>query len=90
MNAAVRNALAAQEAELYRLGYSYGAWLVRRQVLGFGPTCSLTYFREKPSPEELQSLYDGRVLHIADAVPSAPPPQEAPASDLEVRADAPD
>lgn len=90
MNAAEREALSAQESGLYRLGYGYGAWLVRRDVLGLSPVCTLTYFREKPTPEELQALYGDRLLHVADAVPPAPPREVAPASDLEVLADAAD
>lgn len=88
MNAARREPLGAQEAELYRLGYGYGAWVVRRDVLGLCPVCSLTYFREKPTPGELRELYGDRLLHIADAAPPGPPRDEAPASDLEVLAGA--
>lgn len=90
MNTAEREAWGVQEGELYRLGYGYGAWLVRKDVLGLDPVCTLTYFREKPTPEELQALYGDRLLHVADAVPPAPPREEAPASDLEVLAHAAD
>lgn len=87
MNAAQGRSLREGESALYRLGYGYGAWVVRLDVLGLGPVCTLVYFREKPTAEALGELYGGRVLRLSDATPRVPPGGVKPL-DLEVLADA--
>jgi hypothetical protein len=70
MNAAGGMALGSQESEMYRLGYPYGAWVVRMDPLGLSPVCSLTYFRERPESGDLRALYGNRVLHLSEASPA--------------------
>ena len=70
MNAAGGMALGSQESDMYRLGYPYGAWVVRMDPLGLAPVCSLTYFREKPSIGDLHALYGDRVLRLCEARPA--------------------
>ena len=89
MNSADCQALHDREAGMYRLGYTYGAWVVRRDVLGLSPLCSLVYFREKPTDDDLRELYGDRVLHVAEASPACPANDDCPL-DLEVLADAAD
>jgi hypothetical protein len=89
MNAAERAMLRQREAEMYRLGYTYGAWVVRLDMLGLFPVCSLTYFREKPTAGELQAAYGNRLLHIVEAVPPAAA-NDDDGLDLEVFPDAAD
>jgi len=89
MNAAACAALREREAAMYRLGYGYGAWVVREGMLGLPPRCSLTYFREKPTDAELRDLYGDRVLHVAEAFPASPAGGSDPL-DLEVLAHAAD
>lgn len=89
MNAADREALREREAAMYRLGYGYGAWVVREDVLCLSPLCTLTYFRERPTDAELRELYGDRVLHVAEAFPAPAADADDPL-DLEVLADAAD
>jgi len=89
MNSAEREALREREAAMYRLGYGYGAWVVREDVLGLSPLCTLTYFRERPSDAELRELYGDRLLHVAEAFP-APAAGSRDRLDLEVLAHAAD
>ena len=89
MNSAECEAIHDRESAMYRLGYGYGAWVVRRDVLGFAPLCSLVYFREKPTDEELRELFGDRVLHVAEASPARAANDDDPL-DLEVLADAAD
>jgi hypothetical protein len=89
MNDADCRELREREGSLYRIGYIYGAWIVRQDVLGLSPLCSLTYFREKPTPEELHERYGNRVLHVAEAIP-CPEGGGGRSSDHEVLADAAD
>jgi len=89
MNSADRDALRERESVMYRLGYGYGAWVVREDVLGISPLCTLTYFREKPTEAELRELYGDRVLHVAEAFPAPAADADDPL-DLEVLADAAD
>ncbi len=89
MNSADCEALRERESAMYRLGYGYGAWVVREDVLGLSPLCTLTYFREKPTDAELRELYGERVLHVAEAFPATAANTDDPL-DLEVLADAAD
>ena len=73
---------------MYRLGYPYGAWVVRMDPLGLSPVCSLTYFRERPECGELRALYGSRVLHLSEASPAPSRGGEDSALDHEVVADA--
>lgn len=84
MNASNRRDLRTREAAMYRIGYTYGAWIVRLDALGLAPLCSLTYFREKPAPGELQARYGNRVLHVMEAFPCPARPGGEPPSDHEV------
>lgn len=81
MNAAEGMSLGSQESDMYRLGYPYGAWVVRMDPLGLSPVCSLTYFREKPSQEDLHALYGDRVLRVCQAGPR--PARGGPESPLD-------
>ena len=88
MNAAGGMALGSQESDMYRLGYPYGAWVVRMDPLGLSPVCSLTYFRDRPEGGELRALYGSRVLHLSEASPAPSRGGEDSALDHEVVADA--
>jgi hypothetical protein len=76
MNAAGGMALGSQESDMYRLGYPYGAWVVRMDPLGLSPVCSLTYFRDRPVGDELRALYGNRVLHLSVASPARGGPED--------------
>lgn len=89
MNSADSEALRDREAVMYRLGYGYGAWVVRRDVLGLSPLCTLTYFRERPTQADLRELFGDRVLHVAEAAPASAA-NDDDSLDLEVLADAAD
>lgn len=90
MNSAQCRSLRTTEAEMYELGYPYGAWVVRKDPLGLSPVCSLTYFRTQPTQEVLGAMYGKRVLHIAQATPLCPPACPEPRLDREVLAAAAD
>ncbi len=75
---------------MYRLGYSYGAWVVHEDCLGLTRVCTLTYFREPPTAEDLRAAYLGRVLHVAEAAPTLPANGGEAPLDHEVFADAAD
>lgn len=90
MNSVQCRALRTTEAEMYELGYPYSAWVVRKDLWGLAPVCSLTYFREKPTPEDLGAIYGERVLHIAQAAPVCPANDPALPLDREVLASAAD
>ena len=89
MNSADCEALRDRESAMYRLGYGYGAWVVREDMLGLSPHCTLTYFRERPTDAELRELYGDRLLHVAEALPACAANDGDPL-DLEVLADAAD
>ncbi len=88
MNSAQCQELRECEAETYRLGYGYGAWVVRKDVLGLSPVCSLAYFREPPTAGDLEAAFGDRVLRVAEAAPAASDGREG--LDHEVLADAAD
>jgi hypothetical protein len=73
MNSAQCQSIRATDAEMYQLGYTYGAWVVREDPLGLSPVCSLTFFRERPTPEDLDAIYGTRLLHLQAATPICPP-----------------
>jgi hypothetical protein len=90
MNAVQCERMRHREARMYRLGYGYGTWIVRMDPLGLSPLCSLTYFRDPPTAEDLQAMYGKRVLHVEKAEPAPPANDAGPPLDHEVLADAAD
>jgi len=90
MNAAQCKTLRERETEMYQLGYGYGAWVVHKDLLGLSPVCSLTYFREPPTAEDLAAAYGDDVLHVATAEPVCRASEGDDPLDHEVLADAAD
>ena len=86
MNSGSCKSVRACDAEMYRMGYPYGAWVVREDPLGLSPVCSLTYLRDKPTPEDLGAIYGRRVLRVAAATPDCPAHRDDGPLDREVLA----
>lgn len=70
MNEGCRDWMRDREKEMYRLGYPYAAWVVKEGALGLPPNCSLVYFRDPPTPTDVQEVCGKSVLHVAPAAPA--------------------
>jgi hypothetical protein len=70
MNEGCREWMRERESEMYQLGYPYAAWVVKKDLLGLSPVCSLVYFRERPTPADVEEVCGKSVLHVADATPA--------------------
>jgi hypothetical protein len=64
LDAICREEMRECAAELYRKGYPYASWVVRRKALGLCTQCSLLFTTEKPTPENARELFGPGVLHI--------------------------
>ena len=67
MNTRCRQWLHAREHEMYKLGYPYASWVVRKRFFGLRTECALQFLRDPPAPGPAQGQGAG-VLKVTRAI----------------------
>ena len=68
VNEKCREWLETRERQMYRLGYPYAAWVVRKRWFGLRTECALRFLREEPRGQDLAQLYGPGTVRIARAL----------------------
>ena len=62
------NWVEVRQREMYKIGYPYGAWVVRRTFFGLRTECALYFLREKPAAGDVEALLGPGVLRVTRAI----------------------
>ena len=64
MNTRCRESLRDCADRMYKLGYPYAAWVVRRKWFGLRRECELRFLRERPGADDSEAQYGPGVLRV--------------------------
>jgi hypothetical protein len=67
MNSGCGERLHACAERMYRLGYPYATWVVRRTWFGLRHECTLQFLRERPGTDAPETRYGPGVLRVSPA-----------------------
>jgi hypothetical protein len=67
MNTRCGERLQAQAQRMYKLGYPYASWVVRRTWFGLRHECTLQFVRERPGTQDPEVEFGPGVLRVSPA-----------------------
>ena len=68
MNARCGEWLEASAVRMYKLGYPYASWVVRKTWFGLRNECTLQFMRERPGTEDLEGQCGPGFLRLSQAI----------------------